>query len=305
MRDDGADEWDVVLDEAFIRGGRSEASAQERVERAQRIAQGHAAAAPWRAAGAPPNRRPAEGGRWLRTLIVLLVLALVGWTWHVSRPGEPLGRPAAGPAGEGGYRFLEVLPDGSGRPVTFDPCRPIHYTVRPEGQPPSGPSMLAAALSEVSTATGLVFVGDGETRDGPSEDYGTSAWSSAAPAPVLIAWSTEAESPILAGDVAGYAGPVQVAPTGPASARYVSGQVVLDAEDLAHAPGDLAGAAAVRTVLLHELGHLVGLGHVDDPEQLMQGEGVAPATRGAYVAGRGFGPGDLRGLHELGQGRCF
>ena len=104
VRDGGADDWDVVLDEDFVRGGRSEASAAERVERARRIARGHAEAGPWRAP--PPGRagRARSGGRWLPTVVVLLVLALAAWTWHVARPGEPLGRPAAAPAGEGGYR---------------------------------------------------------------------------------------------------------------------------------------------------------------------------------------------------------
>ena len=74
------------------------------------------------------------------------------------------------------------------------------------------------------------------------------------------------------------------------------GQVVLDAADLAHAPGDGDAAGTVRLVAMHELGHLVGLGHVDDPTELMHAE-----TGGTLT---GFGPGDLRGLHELGSGDC-
>ncbi len=44
---------------------------------------------------------------------------------------------------------------------------------------------------------------------------------------------------------------------------------MLDAEDLAHSVSDRAAAAGVRLVLLHELGHLVGLGHVLDRNQVM------------------------------------
>lgn len=49
-------------------------------------------------------------------------------------------------------------------------------------------------------------------------------------------------------------------------------------------------------MILHELGHLVGLDHVDDETQLMYPHAAKQ---------RGFAAGDLRGLHELGLGACF
>ena len=229
------------------------------------------------------------------TAVLALLTAACAAVWVASPPGEPLGRPATAPAGQGGYAFLDVRPDG--RPVTFDPCQPIHYVVRPDGQPPSGPAMLAAALAEVSRATGLVFVDDGPTEEAPtSERHLAGRWSlRAQTTPVLIAWATEDEWPSLGGSVVGEAGPVSrtFARSAP---RFVTGQVVLDAVDLAHAPGDVVAAEQVRLVAMHELGHLVGLGHVDDPTQLMHAE------TGASL--RGFGAGDLRGLHELGSGEC-
>jgi predicted Zn-dependent protease len=48
--------------------------------------------------------------------------------------------------------------------------------------------------------------------------------------------------------------------------------------------------------MLHELGHLVGLDHVDDPGQLMY-----PVTA---LAVTDYAAGDLRGLHRLSTGPC-
>lgn len=296
------DDWEAWargdLDE-WVGAGRAEASAQERLARVARIAGDHdlveRGAIGGRLVRTPRPRR--RRGRSATTALLLVVASVASTLWWTSRPGEPLGQPAPAPAGTGGYAFLDERPDGSGRPVTFDPCKPIHYAVRPDGQPPSGPAMVAAALAEVSRVTGLVFVDDGPTDEAPAaERHLTSRWALRSTAsPVLIAWASETEWPSLAGAVVGEAGPVSQS-FARAVPRYVTGQVVLDAEDLAHAPGDAAAAEQVRLVLLHELGHLVGLGHVDDPSQLMYAEAGPGLT--------GFGPGDLRGLHAVGSGEC-
>jgi hypothetical protein len=304
VRDDEGRELDL---DAWVGAGHPEASADERVARAARIAGAHArldgarldgARLDWAVVGSPlvPVPRPRRRqGRLATTAILGTLAAVCGAVWFASPPGEPLGRPATAPAGVGGYAFLDEQPDG--RPVTFDPCRPIHYVVRPDGQPPSGPAMLSAALAEVSRATGLVFVDDGPTSEAPTDErHLAGRWSlRSTPTPVLIAWATEAEWPSLAGSVVGEAGPVSQT-SARSAPRFITGQVVLDATDLGHAPGDAVGAEQVRLVAMHELGHLVGLGHVDDPAELMHAE-TGPALSG-------FGPGDLRGLHELGSGDC-
>ncbi len=203
---------------------------------------------------------------------------------------SPLGVPQVPPHGSGGYAFL--VADDAGAPVLFDPCRPVHWVEAPGPVPPGGREVVRRAFAELSRHTGLRFVEDGTTDERPAESrplvqparYGD-RW-----APVLVAWSTEADAPRLAGRVAGYAGPA-VADDG--GRLLVSGQVVLDAADLAH-PGGSGVTAFAYYAVLHELGHLVGLAHVDQPAQLMYAQGhiAAPA------------PGDLRGLAAAGSGPC-
>lgn len=48
------------------------------------------------------------------------------------------------------------------------------------------------------------------------------------------------------------------------SAAYVRGEVVLDGRDIAEIVGLPSGADRMRSGVLHELGHLIGLGHVND-----------------------------------------
>ncbi len=209
---------------------------------------------------------------------------------------SPLGTPRPPAFPSRGYAFLATQDDGV-TPVAWDPCRPVHYVVRPDGAPPGGDAVLASSLARVSAVTGLVFVPDGVSDEAPSpqragyqpQRYGD-RW-----APVLIAWQTAQENPDFAGDVIGQAGPQRVRSPGK-PAVYVSGQLTLDSRRMSALLGEQGGQAVAEGVVLHELGHLLGLDHVDASSEVMYPQADRVITQ--------FGPGDLTGLAALGAGAC-
>lgn len=212
----------------------------------------------------------------------------------VEAASSPLGVP---PATTGSLAYvLQKSPEPDQPFVAYDPCRPPHYVIRPNFAPPGTDRLVRESVAAVSAATGLQFVEDGPTDEAPSserdpyqpERYGKK-W-----APILIAWSTPEESPDLEGRVAGTGGSSSIHIDGEPYV-YVTGQVHLDAPSLSQTLASPNGPALVRAVIMHELGHVVGLGHVKDPAQLMHEE-----NSGQLV----FGAGDRAGLALLGTGKC-
>ena len=270
--------------------------------------------------GASP--RPARSSRRAALLAAVLTASVGGLVaWHqyhggaadgppaAARPAnlppagideqaDRIGQPAPAPSGAGGFVFEHSQPDGS--PVAWDPCRPIHYVV--SGTAPVGAAdVVDSALAEVTRLTGFRFVADGATDETARADrapyqpdrYGH-RW-----APVLIAWTTPADVPKLAGATIGLGGADGVR-WGGSDSTYVSGIVYLDKPqfdaELAQAPRGRHARAELRAVVLHEVGHLLGLAHVTDPNAIMYPESQLSVTD--------YSAGDLRGLHALAEGHC-
>ena len=213
----------------------------------------------------------------------------------VGEASEPLGTPFPVALESSAHRFVANQP-GSDAPVAYDPCRAIHVVLNERTAVVGGRALVEEALADVSRATGLQFIVDGPTDEAPTterEAYQSDRYEGRW-APVLIAWSDPTELPQLEGDVAGFAGSSWLTVDG--AGVYVTGDVMLDGPELARIQAGGDGAAGVRAVIAHELGHLVGLDHVDDPTQLMN------PTSGPVTA---YADGDLTGLARLGQGECF
>jgi hypothetical protein len=259
--------------------------------------------AAWASAGARPPRADRTG----RVALVVALVATAGMVVAVpdlmpasARRLVGLGphRLAAAPSvsGTGAFTFMAHQPGDPQTPVTYDPCRPILVRVNPDGGPDDAVALVRDALAEVSRLTGLVLRYDGTSTERPHWDsaFVPSILGRALSRPVLVTWARASEVADLAGDVAGVGGSVPV-PGDDGVVRYLTGAVTLDATtyaELAHRPN---GERAMRAILLHELGHVVGLGHVQDPAELMNADNEGQLD---------FGPGDRAGLARVGSGSC-
>lgn len=216
----------------------------------------------------------------------------------VGEEAAPLGAPDVPAVGSDSYRFLAV--NGDGTPVGYSPCRPLHYVVNGQLAPEGSDRLVSEAIGIISAATGITFVDDGPTGEQPSaqraayqpESYGE-RW-----APLLIAWTTPEASPELAGKVIGTGGSTHFSFDG-GPKTFVTGSLDLDAPQIADELQRPDGERYAAAVILHELGHVMGLDHVDDPAQLMYPEiGASVGPSGALSAG------DLNGLYELSKAQC-
>jgi hypothetical protein len=234
----------------------------------------------------PPQRK-----RWPVLVAIVVVLALLV-TYGASEllSNEVVPRIQAGGSAES-FEFLQTDPK-TGEPVRYDPCRPIHYVINPRLAHEGGVADVRRGFEIIGGEAGLDFVYDGPTDEAvrfdraayQPERYGR-AW-----APILVGWVPEEQMSPADPHPAGSGGSVAFE-NEVGRLVYTTGVITLNAEARL-LPGYDVGATW-GDLVLHELGHVVGLAHVEDDGQIM----FESIQRGPGELGRG----DLEGLRRLGR----
>lgn len=187
---------------------------------------------------------------------------------------------------------LNTNTDGS--VVRWNPCTAIHWKVNLAQAPPSALADATTAVATLSAATGLTLVFDGTTTTTP-----TTTWlrSTADPDTIVIAWAPKATTDLY-GTIADGEGGWREAGTSPDGVRWtwriVRGFVLVDPTTTTSYAGGFGPGTTIGALLLHELGHAVGLAHVADQTQLMY-----PTLTSKTVAR--YSAGDLAGLTRVGR----
>lgn len=188
------------------------------------------------------------------------------------------------------YSFMST--DASGTPAHWDRCTPIRYAINRSSLPrPAGKvvATIQEAIRQVSAASGFTFVDVGDTSVLPQSSGG---WATDQ-ADLFIGYSDPSALPGLATAAAETLNSTQTLPDG--RVRMVTSGIAIDRTEQLY-PG--FHGRGIGPIVLHELGHVLNLGHVDDTEQLM-----SPVHSGAST--NRLQPGDRAGLAVLASLPCF
>jgi hypothetical protein len=183
-------------------------------------------------------------------------------------------------------------------PFRWNPCAPIPYRVNLGGTSRRNLHVVKRALAQVARATGFTFVYAGRTHSVPFARNRSAARQIPGQG-LVIAWTTPRRVPALAGDVVGIGGPGPSYHRDQTGWEITSAGVAIDRKGAAHLRRGMVDGPSLMSLLLHELGHAMGLGHVASKSEVMH-EGLGPWSRPHY------GAGDLAGLAQLGADQgCF
>ena len=222
------------------------------------------------------------------------MLALFGMLASVVAVGWP-----SAPSGE--YRFLQR--SASGAPDRWNPCQPIHYVVNLAAAPSGAMADVREAVLRVAEATGISFVSDGTTQRTADQQVGT-AFQTAMPGqprwlPLLIAWVPHEHFDFLVDTPQAVAFGTPYNGDGSLADEYVSGVVAVDAGQ--RLASGFSQRYSLGVVLMHELGHVMGLAHVPSGHEIMYSPSVRGASLTPDLTETDWGPGDLAGLKLLGR----
>jgi hypothetical protein len=220
---------------------------------------------------------------------ILLSLALFGiQAWVAS--GTP----------HGAHAFLDRATDGT--PYRWNPCQPIHFVVNPHNEPAGAEADIHEAIARLSTATGIRFVDDGTSVYTADQQMG-SAFQAGIPGrprylPLLITFVTNRDFHFMVDTNQAIAFGMPYRGDGALAHEIVSGVVVIDVGR--PIPAGFESRFSMGPLLMHELGHVMGLAHVGAGDEIMWSPTVRPHDN-PDPSQTDWGPGDLEGLRLLGR----
>ncbi|NNM46754.1 matrixin family metalloprotease [Knoellia koreensis] len=246
---------------------------------------------------ARPVRASAATARRFGRRAVALALA------PLAVAGFMAAAPQAASGASATYKLATVsLPNGTKPILRWNPCqRVVTYKVNLAAVPSASRARVLSetqgSVARVSAATGISFSYKGSTSEVPQP--GSASRQSAE---VIIAWTTPSKTQYsLAGSVAGQGGFSYAwagrTVNGASTYSYAAqrGFVVIDTpQALSQLTGGYGTGLRRTNLVMHELGHAVGLQHVSDTRQLMY-----PSLRSAGPSG--FAAGDKAGLAKVGR----
>ena len=228
---------------------------------------------------------------------------------HLSPDANGIVREGVRPAFD--YTFLFVK-EGGCQPVRFNPCQPVRYAINRGRATDAHLADLMEALAKLEAATGLEFQRVADTDEDPRrpprprrQPDGTFAWP-----PVVIGWANLGTGDSLRGRNDQRADPAVVVGGGGrpeiVDEVIVTGNLVLnldavtDTDTRTPVPHGFGTGVNWGRIILHELAHVIGLGHVESRTSIMN-EALTQQT----LSSSEWGVGDLIGLRQLGrEGGC-
>jgi len=204
-----------------------------------------------------------------------------------STPRTVRVRPASAPVGRASQHRFSSSPV-----VRWDSCRTIRWVFNPAHSPRSGLRQVRRAVGRLHAATGLSFEYAGRTTQ-PTTAYGRHVDH----ADVIVGWRTRGYAPFRHRRAAGVGGNRFVTgyreANGAHVSRAVAGGVVLNAHQIGRLANGFGRGYTWGEVIMHELGHVMGLAHTSARRQIMSPH----VTRRRAT----WGAGDLAGLRRVGD----
>jgi hypothetical protein len=179
-------------------------------------------------------------------------------TVPLGAPPAPSAISTAAAAPSGPVQFPWLATTSGGQPVSW-PCGPIGYRVVLEGAPAGAQEVVAQAFDRISAVSGY------QVREDPSLDHRVPE-NDPAYLDIIVAWVPGGQFPQGTGgsDVIGRGG----ASYSGNSPHYTYGNVRVNRDWPGSTRTDF-GPQSVGPLLLHELGHTLGLAHTNDPQAIM------------------------------------